>query len=89
MDSVPNVTSSEKQFIEYLIGYIVDTNPGDLIANLKDITTHIQDTYPPKHELNKFRKSYGNFKDCIKAPGISAVFRLDGTAFKFQHPSKI
>ena len=69
MDSSPqaNVTSSEKEFIEFLIGYIVDTNPGDLIANLKDITSHIQEKYPPKHNLNLFRKSFGNFKDCIKS----------------------
>ena len=83
VDSAPNVTTSEKEFIQYLIGYIVEKNPGDLIANLKDITEHIQETYPPKHELNKFRKSFGNFKDCIKSAGIQAVFRLDGTCFKF------
>ena len=34
MDGVAIVTNPEKEFIEYLINYIVDTNPGDLIANL-------------------------------------------------------
>ena len=29
------VTSSEKEFIEYLISFIVKTNPGDLITNLE------------------------------------------------------
>jgi len=39
--------------------------------------------------LNKYRKSFGNLKDCINAPGIKAVFQLDGTCFKFKHPDKV
>ena len=54
--SASGVTSSEKEFIEFLTAYIVDNNTDELNANLKDITSHIQEKYPPKHNLNLFRK---------------------------------
>ena len=57
--------SWEKQFIEFLVSYIVDTNPGDLLTNLDKISKHMVDAIPPKHELNLYRKQYGNLKDCI------------------------
>ena len=91
MEGVPQVkvTSSEKIFIEFLIDYIVETNAGDMITNLQKVSTHIQDQYPPKHELNLYRKSFGNLKDCVKAEATQLVFRIDGTSFKFQHPNKV
>ena len=35
------VTSSEKQFIEFLIGFIVETIGGDLQTNLDKVSKHI------------------------------------------------
>ena len=66
-----------------MIDYIVTTNPGDLYCNLRDMVAHLQENYGTKHELNKYRKSFGNIKDCVNAPGTKMVFRLDGTCFRF------
>ena len=43
MESVAQVqiSSSEKQFIEFLVDFIVTTNPGDLITNASNITDHL------------------------------------------------
>ena len=91
MESYPqvNISSSEKQFIEFLVDFIVTTNPGDLITNQSNITDHLQKNYEKKHELNLHRKQYGNIKDCIKQDGIKMVFKLDGLAFKFLHHTKV
>mmetsp|Transcript_17675 Transcript_17675/g.29869 ORF Transcript_17675/g.29869 Transcript_17675/m.29869 type:complete len:80 (+) Transcript_17675:17-256(+) len=67
-------TSSEKGFIAFLIDYIVETNPGDLSTNLMKVSQHIQEKYDPKDDLNLYRKSFGNIKDCIKSEGTKAVF---------------
>ena len=72
-----------------MVDYIVDTNPGDLLTNLKNVSKHIQEQYDPIHELNKYRKSFGNLNDCIKKPGTAAVFEMQGTAFKFKHHTKV
>ena len=89
MQSTINCTSGEKQFIEYLIGYIVKTNAGDLTTNIAKVSQDIQSNYDAKHDLNLFRKQYGNLKDCVKKEAISRVFMIDGTAFKFVHPNKV
>ena len=34
MEGAVQCTSSEKEFIEFVIDYIVKTNPGDLYTNL-------------------------------------------------------
>ena len=85
----PSVTNSEKIFIEFLISYIVDTNPGDLYTNVSEISKHIQDKYGAKHELNLYRKSFGNLKDCVKSPATSKVVILEGLRFNFVHHSKM
>ena len=91
MESVKQVkvTSGEKQFIEFLIAFIVDTNGGDLTTNLDKVSKHIQKQYDPKHDLNLYRKQYGCLKNTIVEPGISKVFELAGTCFKFLHPTKV
>ncbi len=38
VDSTVTVSSSEKKFIEFLVSYVVDTNPGDLFTNLGTLT---------------------------------------------------
>ena len=83
------ITSSEKQFIEFLIGFIVETNGGDLQTNLEKVSKHIQDKYDPKHDLNLYRKSFGNLKDCVKKEGTKLIFQIDGTCFKFTHPTQV
>ena len=88
MESIA-VTSGEKNFITFLVDYIVTTNPGDLITNIAKVSTHIQSEYDAQHDLNLFRKQFGNLKDCVKQPAIAVVFCLDGTSFKFVHPSKV
>ena len=50
------VTTGEKQFIEFLVAYIVDTNGGNLTTNLGKVSKHIQKQYDPKHDLNLYRK---------------------------------
>ena len=83
--SSKNVTSSEKEFIEFLINYIVETNPGDLLTNLDKISKHMLDDLPPKCDVNLYRKQYGNLKDCVlQGKGIMQVFFLDGTCFRFK-----
>jgi hypothetical protein len=48
------------------------------------------DKMDPLDELNKYRKAYGNLKECItKGKAISAVFHLDGTCFKFHKPDVV
>ena len=89
MESSVQVTPSEKKFIEFLVGFIVETNPGDLITNLQKVSQHLQDKYDPKDELNLYRKQFGNLKDCAKTPATSMVFVIDGTAFKFKHPTEV
>ncbi len=90
MDS-SKVSSSEKAFIEFLIDYIVATNPGDMQTNLQNMSQHMLDNMPPKCEANLYRKQYGNLKDCIlQGKGIKQVLVLDGTAFKFRrHPEVV
>ena len=87
--ALPRVTSGEKQFIEFLIGYIVETNPGDMITNIAKLSQHIQEKYDPKHDLNLHRKQFGNFKDCVKTDGMKCVFTIDGSCFKFVHWTKV
>lgn len=78
------VGSSEKAFIEFLVDYLVETNPGDLLTNLEHLSKHMH-TLPPKGDANLYRKQYGNLKDCItQGKGIKKVFVLDGTCFKFR-----
>ena len=91
MEGLPSVkaTSSEKEFIEYLISYIVSTNPGDLQTNLNKVTSDLQDNYDTKHNLNLYRKSFGNIKDVVKPDATKMVFKLEGTAFRFEHPSSV
>jgi hypothetical protein len=65
MESHTNVSSGEKKFIVFLINYIVETDPGDLLTNLSKLSKHMLDNLPPKSEENLYRKAYGNLKDCI------------------------
>ena len=74
MQAQVNCPSPERAFIAFLIEYIVDTNPGDLITNVAKITQHLQDNFDPKHELNLHRKQYGNLKDCVKSEATKMVF---------------
>ena len=84
MESKPKVYSSEKKFIVFLINYLVDTNPGDLLTNISHLSKYMLDEMPPKCEENLYRKQYGNLKDCcLQGKGIMTVFQLDGTTFKF------
>lgn len=56
MEKILTVTSSEKQFITFLINYIVSTNPGDLYTNLEKLSKYMLDKLPPKCEENLYRK---------------------------------
>ena len=91
MEASVSVSSSEKSFIEFLVDYLVTSNPGDLLTNLAQLTTHMQSALPPKSEANLYRKQYGNLKDCItQGKGIKKVFVLDGTCFRFRrHPEVV
>ena len=80
----------ELKFSTFLTNFVVDNNPGDLLTNLEVISKHMLDKMDPLDELNKYRKAYGNLKECItKGQAISAVFQLDGTCFKFQKPNVV
>ena len=84
------VSSSEKQFIEFLVDYVVTTNPGDLLTNLEKLSKHMTDNLPPKCDANLYRKQYGNLKDCIlQGKGIKRVFVLDGTCFRFRRHAEV
>ena len=84
------VTSWEKEFIEFLVQYIVDTNPGDLQTNLQTLSQYMLDKLPPKCEVNLYRKQYGNLKDCVlQGKGIMKVFALEGTAFRFKKHAEV
>ena len=65
MESNSGITSNEKQFLEFMIDFIVEKNPGDLTTNLHKVTTHLQDNFGATHELNLYRKQFGNLKDCV------------------------
>ena len=64
MESV-SVTQDEKDFIEFLVDFIVTTNPGDLLSNLDKVSQHMQKEYEPKHPLNIYRKSFGSLNNAI------------------------
>ncbi len=53
---LPNITSGEKQFISFLVDWVVDTNPGDLLTNLGVLATHMTNKMPPKCPENLYRK---------------------------------
>ena len=90
VESFPSITSGEKKFITFLVNYIVDTNPGDLQTNLMHMSKYMLDEMEAKCDENLYRKQYGNLKDCIlQGKGIMSVFKLDGTAFRFQHHNKV
>jgi hypothetical protein len=36
-----SVSSSEKEFIEFMVLYVVKSNPGDLQANLNKVADHL------------------------------------------------
>ena len=81
---VSSVSSGERNFITFLVNWIVDTNPGDLHTNLGTLGTHMTNKMPPKCEENLYRKQYGNLKDCIlKGKAICAIFQIDGSTFRF------
>ena len=65
MQSTSNISSGEKQFITFLIKYIVDTEPGDLQTNISKLSKYMLDDLEPKCDVNLYRKQYGNLKDCI------------------------
>ena len=43
VEASPQASNSEKQFLTFLINYVVDTNPGDLQTNLTHLTKHMTD----------------------------------------------
>lgn len=59
-----SVLSSEKAFLDFLIDYVVTTNPGDLQINLSALSQSMSNM-PPKGDANLYRKQYGNLKDCV------------------------
>ena len=83
------IIDGERLFIEFLVSYIVETNPGDLYTNVDKISKHLQEKFDPLDPLNKYRKSFGNLKDCVKSPGTKRVLRLDGTSFRFCHITEV
>jgi len=88
--AAPKVSSSERQFITFLVNYIVDTDPGDLQTNLQKLSKYMLDDLPPKCDANLYRKQYGNLKDCVlQGKGIMKVFNLDGTCFKFKKHEEV
>ena len=78
-----NVTTSEKNFIEYLVGFIVDSSPGDLFTNHDKISKHLQDNFDPKHDLNLYRKSFGSIKNVTDSPATAKVVELNGLRMNF------
>ena len=90
VESTQKTSSSEKKFLTFLINYVVRTNPGDLYTNLQHLSKHMTDELEPKCEENLYRKQYGNLKDCVlQGKTIMTVFVLDGTCFKFAHPTTV
>ena len=82
--------SGEKKFATFLINYIVETNPGDLQTNLAKLVKHMTENLPPKSEENLYRKQYGNLEQCVKdGQALRAVFRIDGSTFKFHEPEAV
>lgn len=88
MESSPSISSGERNFITFLIDYVVTNDPGDLQTNLSKLSQYMLDKLPAKCEENLYRKQYGNLKDCcLHGKGIMSIFQLDGTTFKFKkHP---
>ena len=54
--TLPRITTGERAFITFLVDWIVDTNPGDLMTNLGTLATHMTNNMPPKCEENLYRK---------------------------------
>ena len=87
---MPRITSGEKAFITFLVNWVVDTNPGDLLTNLGVLATHMTNKMPPKCPENLYRKQYGNLKECVLAgKGILKIFYLDNTTFKFHKHAQV
>ena len=56
VESLSSVTSGEKAFLTFLVNWIVDKSPGDLITNLGDMAKYMTDKMPPKCPENLYRK---------------------------------
>ena len=75
----------EKAFLTFLITFVVDSEAGALQTNLTHLTKHMTENMDSQSAENLYRKQFGNLKECVLAgPTIMSVFKLDGSAFKFQ-----
>lgn len=78
-------TLEEKKFLTFLVNYIVDNKPGVLQTNLVHLSKHMRENLPTNSLSNKYRKRYGNLKDCVtSSTAIMTVFKLDNTTFKMK-----
>ena len=65
---------NELEFLTFLINFVVDKSPGDLLINFSDLSEHMV-KMEHKCDENLYRKQYGNMKECVEAgKAIMAVF---------------
>lgn len=63
VSSAPSsISSAERDFITFLVNWVVELSPGDLMFNLGDLATHMTNKMPPKCPENLYRKQFGNLK---------------------------
>lgn len=85
----------DKEFYCYLFDYIVEHGGLRWQVVVADLGTvrgypvnELQSKYDPKHNLNLFRKQYGNMYEALK-PIKDPFFVLDSSVIRMKKPSEI
>lgn len=85
----------DKEFYSYLFDYIVENGGlrwqiivADLGRLCSNTVNELQGKYDAKHNLNLFRKQYGNMYEALK-PIKDPFFVLDSSVIRMKKPSDI
>ena len=76
--------------IEFIADFIItnSASSGPLTATVSKIDDAIR-KLPSKSPLNMYRKKFGDMDQCLKQPGISSVFQVEGNNVKFHSQKDI
>lgn len=85
----------DKEFYNYLFDYLVANGGLRWQITVADLGTsnltpvnELQGKYDPKHNLNLFRKQYGNMYEALK-PIKDPFFVLDSSVVRMKKPSEV
>merc|ERR1711935_524486 len=76
------VSDDEKAFIEFVINYIVTSNPGYFTQSVAKIDKAVREL-AATDKLNLYRKKFGNMDGALKTPASASVMHIEGNNVKF------